>query len=330
MKIANSSLQLLLGAGAIICSATVLAQTSGAAKTYPDRAVKVLLGYAAGGLPDTVGRLVQQKLSERWGQQVVMENRPGSGGVHAAELTAKAPPDGYTLHISDSSVTSINPFLYAKLSYGEKDFNWVSIVVRSPLFLAVHTSVQANTLQELIALAKARPGQLTYGSSGIGTYHHLGMESFKAALGLDMVHVPYKGTGQSVPALVGGQVSMLYSAFPSLASFVKEGRVRLLAASSTSRSALAPNVPTVAESVIPGYDYAPTIGYLAPAGTPREIVLKISRDIAEVVKLPDVMQRFAGLGIESVGSTPEEQAAQWRADAERFSRAIKLAGTKSE
>ncbi len=308
-------------------SVTLYAQ----AKAYPDRPIKVILGYAAGGLPDTVGRLVQQKLSERWGQQVLTENRPGSGGIAAAEMVAKAPADGYTLQISDSSMLSINPYLYAKLPYSEKDFISVSIVARASLFLAVNNTVPASTLKELIALAKSKPGQLSYGSSGIGTVHHLGMEALKTTLGLDITHIPYKGTGQSVPALVSGQVAMVYSAYPSLSNFAKDGKVKLLAANSRTRSALAPDIPTVAEVTgIADYDFSPTIGYLAPAGTPRDIIVKLSTTMAEIVKLPEIVQRFAALGIEPVGSTPEDQAAQWKSDAERFSKVVKSAGAKAE
>ena len=311
-------------------AAAAWAQSPGSAKGYPNKPVKVVVGYAAGGLPDTVGRLVQQMLSERWGQQVVTENRPGSGGVAAAEIVAKAPADGYTLYISDSSVISINPYLYAKLPYSDKDFTSVSIVARAALFLAVHQSIQVDSMAELIALARAKPGQLSYGSSGIGTPHHLGMEALKSALGLDVVHVPYKGSGQSVPALVGGQVAMVFSAGPSLTGYVKDGRVKIVAVNSSTRSSFAPNVPTVAESGVPGYDFALTLGYLAPAGTPQDVIQKISREIAEVVKLPDIIQRFANLGIEAAGSTPEQQAAQWRSEAERFSRAVKQVGVKAD
>ena len=318
----------LLGLG-LALSAALHAQST--AKAYPERPIKVILGYAAGGLPDTVGRLVQQKLSERWGQQIITENRPGSGGIAAAEMVAKAPPDGYTLHISDSSMLSINPYLYAKLPYAEKDFTSVSIVARAALFLAVNNAVPANSLKELIALAKAKPGQLAYGSSGIGTVHHLGMEALKSALGLDITHIPYKGTGQSVPAMVGGQVAMVYSAFPSLSNFAKDGKVKLLAANSRNRSTLAPEIPTVAELTgMADYDYSPTIGYLAPAGTPRDIIVKLATTMAEIVKMPEIVQRFAGLGIEPVGGTPEEQAAQWKSDAERFSKVVKSSGAKAE
>ncbi len=318
----------LVGLGMTICAAL---HAQGSAKTYPERPIKVILGYAAGGLPDTVGRLVQQKLSERWGQQVLTENRPGSGGIAAAEMVANAPGDGYTLQISDSSMLSINPYLYAKLPYSEKDFISVSIVARAALFLAVNNTVPANTLKELIALAKSKPGQLSYGSSGIGTVHHLGMEALKSTLGLDIVHIPYKGTGQSVPAMIGGQVAMVYSAYPSLSNFAKDGKVKLLAANSRTRSALAPDIPTVAEITgIADYDFSPTIGYLAPAGTPRDIIMKLSTTMAEIVKLPEIVQRFAGLGIEPVGSTPEDQTAQWKSDAERFSKVVKSAGAKAE
>ncbi len=318
----------LLGIGITLATAV---QAQGTAKAYPERPIKVILGYAAGGLPDTVGRLVQQKLAERWGQQILTENRPGAGGIAAAEMVAKAPADGYTLQISDSSMLSINPYLYAKLPYSEKDFIAVSIVARASLFLAVNNTVPVNTLKELIALAKAKPGQLSYGSSGNGTVHQWGKEALKYTHGLENFHIPYKGTGQSVPAMVGGQVAMVYSAFPSLSNFAKDGKVKLLAANSRARSALAPDIPTVAEITgITDYDFAPTIGYLAPAGTPRDVIVKLSAAMAEIVKLPDIVQRFASLGIESVGSTPEEQTAQWKSDAERFSKVVKSVGAKAE
>ncbi len=324
----NSSLRRLIcpiGLAALCVAQGALAQ---GAKSYPDRLVRVVIGYSPGGLPDTIARLVGQKLGERWGQQFVVENRPGANGIVAAELVAKAAPDGYTLLMTDNSTTAINPFLYSKLPYdAEKDLVPASFTARAPLFLAVHPSVAANSFDELIALIKANPGKLAYGSSGIGSTHHLCMEFLKSALGLDMTHIPYKGTGQSVPALVAGQVPMVLSGYPSLAAYAKDGRVKLLAINSLKRSGLAPNVPAIAETV-PGFDFAPTFGFFAPGGTPKDILAKFGADVAEVVKLPEVAERMKNLGIDPVGGSGEEWAPMLKADAERYAKAVKVSGAK--
>ena len=322
--------KVITAALAIALSSASVGAFAQAAKNWPERPVHVYLGFAAGGLPDTVGRLVQQKLTERWGVQVVMDNRPGSGGITAADIVSKAAPDGYSVQLSDCSVVAVNPYTYATLPYQVRDFDMVSIVALSPLFLAVNKDVPATTFKELGALARAKPGELSYGSSGIGTVHHLSMEALNTAFGLQIVHVPYKGTGQSVPALVSGQVAMVFSAYPSLASYARDGRVRLLAENQARRSSLAPEVPSVAEMGVPGFDYAVTIGYTVPAGTPRDIVNKLSTSMAEVVKLPDIIERFTSLGIEAVGSTPEAHAAAWQADAERYSKIVKIAKVRAE
>ena len=300
------------------------------AQTFPTKPVRFLVGYSPGGLPDTVARLVAQRLSERWGQQVLVENRPSANGVLAAEMASKAAPDGYTLLITDSSTTAINPFIYAKLPYQAKDLIPVSLIARAPLFLAANDTIPAKTFQEFVALAKSQPGKLSYGSSGIGSTHHLAMESMKASLGLFIVHVPYRGTGQSVPALIGGQVPVVFSAYPSLASYVKAGQVKLLAVNSLQRAKQAPEVPTIAELAIPGFDFAPTIGALAPAATPPDIVNKIANDIAQVVRIPEVAQAMSNLGIEAVGGSPAEYAAQLKGDAERYAVAVKRSGAKAD
>jgi len=300
------------------------------AKSFPDRPVKVVVGYSPGGLPDTIARLVGQKLSERWGQQFVVENKPGANGILGAELVAKAAPDGYTLLITDNSTHAILPFLYAKLPYdADRDLIPVSLTARAPLFLAVHSSVKANTFQELIALIKAEPGKFTYGSSGIGSTHHLCMAYLAASLNLEVTHVPYKGTGQSVPALVGGQVPMVFSGYPTVSGPAKEGRIKLLAINSLKRSDLAPDVPAIAET-IPGFDFAPTFGLFAPAGTPRDIMIKVGADVAQVVKLPDVAERMKGLGIDPLGVSGEEWAKLLKSDAERYSKAVKISGARAD
>lgn len=316
----------LLVLAALAVAQAALAQ---APKGFPERPVKFIVGYSPGGLPDTIGRLIGQKLNERWGQQVVVENRAGANGILGAEFVVKAAPDGYTLLMTDNSTTAINPFLYSKLPYSESDLVPASLTARAPLFLAVHASVAANSFQELITLAKSKPGELSYGSSGIGSIHHLGMEYLSLSLGLKMVHVPYKGTGQSVPALLAGQVPMILSGYPTVAAHAKEGRIRLLAITSLKRSELAVSVPTIAETV-PGFDFAPTFGLFAPRGTPQDVLTKIGADVAEVLKLQDVVTRMKSLGIDPVGMSGREWMPLLKSDAERFSRAVKASGVKAD
>jgi tripartite-type tricarboxylate transporter receptor subunit TctC len=300
------------------------------AKNYPDKPVRVVVGYSPGGLPDTIARLIGQKLAERWGQQFLVENKPGANGILGADIVAKAAPDGYTLLMTDNSTHAIVPFLFAKLPYdADRDLIPVSLTARAPLFLAVHPSVKANSFQELIVQIKAEPGKYSYGSSGIGSTHHLCMAYLAASLNLDMVHVPYKGTGQSVPALVGGQVPMVLSGYPTLAAHAKDGRVKLLAINSLKRSELAPDVPAIAETIA-GFDFAPTFGLFAPDGTPRDVIVKIGADVAQVVKLPDIVERMKNLGIDPLGMSGDEWAKLLKSDAARYSKAVKISGAKAE
>ena len=304
--------------------------TAASAQQYPARPVRVVVPYAAGGLPDTMARLVAPRLVESLGQQFVVDNRPGAGGICGCELVARATPDGYTLLVADVGQTAINPAVYAKLPYDTlRDFAPVSIMGTSAQFLVAHASVAANTLPELIALAKGKPGQLRYGSGGVGSVHHLSMEALKTPLGLDIVHVPYKGTGQAVPALIGGEVALLFSALPSIATHIKAGRLKLLAVNTIKRSNQAPDVPTIAEVTgIKDYDYPPEIGVLAPAKTPKAVVDQLARAIAAAVRHPDTAGRYTALGIDPVGNTPEQYAKQIRADIAKYARAVKAAGVK--
>jgi len=307
----------------------LLAASATYGQNYPSRPIKVVVPYAAGGLPDTIARLMGAKIGESLGQQLVVENRGGAGGIVGTAEVAKSPPDGYTLLVADVGQIAINPHVFSKLPYEPlKDLAPVSLVGTSALYLVAHASVRANNFRELVALARAEPGKLNYGSSGTGSIHHLATEALKAALGLDMVHVPYKGTGQSVPALLGGQVALLYAALPSIEPHVKAGKVKILAVSTSQRSPQTPDVPTVAEMGVPGYEFVAEIGVLAPAGTPAEIIGLLSREISKAVKQPDLVQRFAQLGIDPVGSTPEAYAAINRADYEKFARVVKISGVK--
>ena len=305
----------------------MLAQAQAA---YPNRSIKFVVPYSAGGLPDTVARIFAQRLQDRLGQSVVVDNKPGANGVVAAQTLASSPADGYTFLVTDGSMFSINPAIYKNLSYEYKrDFVPVSLAARAPLYLAVHPKTGVNSLQEFIALAKAKPGTLNYGSSGIGSSHHLTMEAMKAALGIDVTHVPFKGSSQSVPALIGGQVDVAFSALPSLSGFVKGGKVKLLATNGAKRSAREPDVPAIAE-MVPGFDFAVIVGVLAATGTPQAAVDRIAAEMAAVAKMPDTIQVLANAGVESVGGTPAEYGKAILDENERLAKAIKAASIKQE
>jgi tripartite-type tricarboxylate transporter receptor subunit TctC len=301
------------------------------APAYPTRTVTIVVPYAAGGLPDTVARVVGQKLSEKWGQPVVIENKPGGNGAVSAQYLATRAPDGYTLQVTDGTMFSVNPWIYKSLSYDPiRDFTVSSLTARAPLFLAVHPSFPANDFPGFVKEVKAHPGKYSYGSSGIGSIHHLTTEAMKHELGLDLLHVPFKGTGQSVPAVVSGQVTAVFSAIPSLAGFVKNGSLKLIAVNTVQRSQLAPEVQTVAENGVPGFDFAPNIGFTGPAGMPAAIVDKISRDVAEVLREPDMKEKLRTLGIDPVGGTPKEYRELIVSDKARFEQVVKIAGAKAE
>jgi tripartite-type tricarboxylate transporter receptor subunit TctC len=301
------------------------------AQGYPNRPIKVVVPYAAGGLPDTMARLVGQKMGDVMGQQMVIENRGGAGGIVGTNEVAKAAPDGYTLLVADVAQIAINPHLFSKLPYDPlKELTGVSMMGTSALYLVAHSSVPAANMKELVALIKSQPGKFSYGSSGLGSIHHLAMEALKVGLGLDMLHVPYKGTGQSVPALLGGQVPLLYAALPSIESHVKAGTVKILAVSTPQRTAQTPDVPTIAEAGVPGYDFVAEIGFYAPAGTPREVVSRLAAEAQKAVKQPDVAQRFKQLGIDPVGSTPQAYDAANRASYQKYERVVKASGAKIE
>jgi len=317
-------------ASLMLAMGMLLPQFANAQGAYPNHPIKFVVPYAAGGLPDTVARIYAQRLGDKLGQAVVVDNRPGANGVVAAQALATAPKDGYTFLVTDGSMFSINPAIYKNLGYDYKrDFMPVSLAARAPLYLAVHPKVPANTLQEFIALAKAKPGTLNYGSSGIGSTHHLTMEALKAALGLQLTHVPFKGTGQSVPALIGGQVDVLFSALPSLVGFVKGGQVKLLATNSAQRSAQEPNVPAIAE-IIPGFDFAPIVGVLAATGTPAGAIERISAEMAQIARMPDVVATLNNAGIEPIGSSPADYGKAILGENERLSKAIAASGIKPE
>ena len=298
------------------------------ADDYPARAVRVVVPFAPGGGTDLVARILGQRLSQKLGQSFVIENRPAGSGIVGADLVAKAPADGYTLLFAFSSLSS-SAKLFSHLPYDPiRDFAPVALATTSPLLAVVPASLPAKNVGEFIAYAKANPGKLNYGSSGIGSIHHLATEALKAGFGIDLVHVPYKGTGQSVPALLGGQVALLYSALPSIAGHLKDGKVKMLAISSVKRSPHTPDVPTVAENGIAGYDYVAEIGLLAPAATPREVIQRLASEMAKVLKQPDIVKRFTELGIDAVGSSPTDYAALNKTEYEKYGKLVKETGAK--
>ena len=321
---------ILLGTALAMAGGLMFPATARAQAAYPNRPIKFVVPYSPGGLPDTVARIFAQRLGDRLGQSVVVDNRPGANGVVAAQALATAPKDGYTFLVTDGSMFSINPALYKNLGYDYKrDFIPVSLAARAPLYLAVHPKVPASTLQEFIALIKAKPGTLNYGSSGIGSTHHLTMEAMKSSLGLQLTHVPFKGTGQSVPALIGGQVEVLFSALPSLSGFVKAGQVKLLATNAAQRSSQEPNVPAIAE-IIPGFDFAPIVGVLAATGTPASAIDRISLEMAQIAKMPEVIETLNKAGIDPIGSGPADYNKAILAENDRLGKAINAAGIKAE
>ena len=315
----------LLAAIALTLPSMALAQAG-----YPNKPIKFIVPYAPGGFPDTVARVYAHHLSVRLGQSVVVDNRPGANGVVAAQALAAAPKDGYTFLVTDGSMFSINPAVYKNLGYDyKKDFVPVYLAARAALYLAVNSKVPVNTLQEFISLVKAKPGTLNYGSSGIGSTHHLTMEAMKSSLGLELTHVPFKGTGQAVPALIGGQVDVLFSALPSLAGFVKTGQVKLIASNAAQRSTQAPNIPLIAD-IIPGFDFAPIVGVLAPSGTPQSAIDRINAEMTAVSKTPALIETFTAAGIDPLSSSPADYNKAILSENERLAKAVIAANIKPE
>jgi tripartite-type tricarboxylate transporter receptor subunit TctC len=292
---------------------------------YPERPVRMVIAFAPGGGTDIVGRIVGLKLSEMWPSPVVVDNRPGAGSTLGSEIVARAVPDGYTLQTVSMS-HALNVSLYKKLSYDPvRDFAPVSLVAKAPNVLIVHPSVPAKSVKELIVLAKAKPGSLNFSSSGNGGVSHLSAELFRSVAGIDIVHIPYKGAGPAMTALLGGEVQIMMATTPVASGQMKANRVRALAVSSAKRSALAPGLPTIAESGFPGFETDTWYGVLAPARTPAALVEKINRDIARVLEITEVRTMLEQQGAEPGGGTPEAFGAFIRSEIEKWAKVIKAA-----
>jgi tripartite-type tricarboxylate transporter receptor subunit TctC len=294
------------------------------AADWPARPIRFVLGPA----PDVLPRMVGQKLGDAWGQQVVIDQRPGAGGIIAGEIVAKAPRDGYTWLMSTGAYTTLVG-LYPRLPYDfERDLAPVMLMATIPFIVVVHPSVPAATLKEFIGLARAQPGRLNYASGGTGTTSHLAGEMFKSMGKVDIVHVPYKGVGPAVTELLGGQVQMMFAIMQGAMPLVKAGKLKALAVSSARRSAAAPDVPTIAESGLPGYEFISWNAIHVPAGTPRAIIGAIHDEVAKVLAQPDVKERMFGLGLEVTPGTPDELAALVRSDIAKWTKVIREAGVK--
>lgn len=300
------------------------------AQAYPTKPIRLIVPYSPGGLPDTVARTLSVHLSKALGQTVFVENKPGAGGSISASVITQSPADGYNLLVTDGPLLTISPLINKSVTYNvQKDFAPVSLVGKAPLFLAVNAGVPAKTLDELIALAKAKPGKLNYGSSGIGSIHHLTAEAMKDALGLEITHIPFKGSANSIPAMIGGEVDMAFASPPSLMGFVKSDKARLIAINSLKRSPLAPNVPALAEKV-PGFDFAFNVAVLARAGTPKDVTDRIATEIAKIVKQPEVVEQLQAAGVDPVGGSAEQLASALKSEGERLTAAAKRANLKPE
>lgn len=319
---------LLAAAAATACLG--MFQASHAQGAYPSQPVRLIVPYVPGGLPDTVARIVAQRLTQELGQSFVVENKAGAGGAVASVALAQAPADGYTFMVTDGPMLAIPPFVTTKPTFNaQKDFVPVSLIGSAPLYLAVNPKVKANTLDELVAMAKAKPGALNYGSSGLGSIHHLTAEAMKAGLGIDITHVPFRGSGQSVPAMIGGQVDMIFASPPALMGFVKNGQAKLIAINSAKRSPQTPDVPTLAEK-IPGFDFAFNVVVLAKPGTPQDVIAKINAEIGKIVKMPEAVEQLQKAGVDPVGASVQQTAVALRSEIQRITGAAQHAGLKPE
>ena len=315
----------------IVFAAFLAAACAGHAQSYPSKPVRIVVPFAAGGALDVVGRIIGAKLSESWNRQVIIDNRLGAAGNIGAELVAKAPPDGYTLLMSSVTTQAISMSLLAKPPYDfVRDYAPITLVASAPLALIIHPALPAKSVKEFIALAKARPAELNYFSSGTGSGTHMAAALFDQLAGIRTTHVPYKGGAQGVTDLLAGQVQFAFSTIGLAQLHVESGRLRMLAISSTRRYSRLPNVPTIAESGVKGYEAAQWYGVVAPAGTSPALVSKLAAEINAIVAQPDVAERFFSQGIEPARSTPEQFAAFIKESVAKYAKIVKATGVKPE
>jgi tripartite-type tricarboxylate transporter receptor subunit TctC len=302
-----------------------------AAQTWPTKPMRIVIAQAPGSATDVISRVVGNQLSEALGQPIVIDARPGAGGVLGTEVAARAAPDGYTLFMANNSTHGSNPAVYAKLPYDAvKDFAPISFVASVPYVMVVDPNLPVKTVQEFIALAKSKPGKMNYASAGNGSTHHFCGELLKSMTGIDILHIPYKGSGPGIAGLLGGEVSMMFSNVADIGSQVRGGKVRALAVTATRRSSTLPDVPTMAEAGLPDFEITSWFGLLAPAGTPSAIIGRLNAETVKVLGRTDVKATLAAQGLEVAPSTPEQFAAHIKSEIARFTRIAKAAGIKAE
>ena len=299
------------------------------ADNYPGKAIRLVVPFPPAGTADILARTIGQKLTERWGQQVIIDNRPGAGGNIGANVVAKAPADGYTLLMGTAGTHGINASVYSKMPYDTlKDFIPITLVASVPNLLTVNPSIPVKSVKELIALAKAKPGQLTFGSSGNGTAVHLAGELLKTQAGIDLVHVPYKGSAQATSDLLSGHISMIFSAAPGAMPYVKAGRLRVLAVTSVRRMPALPDIPTMIEAGVPNYEAESWFGVFAPAGTPNGVIAKLNAAIVEILQTPEMKQRLSDQGAEPVGNTSAQFAVYVKEEMAKWAKVVNASGAR--
>ena len=320
----------LLRFGAVIAIASSFGCADVFAQNYPTKPIRLIVGYTPGGAADILARAIGARITEAWGQSVIVENRAGAGTNIASEIAAKAPPDGYTLFMP-TVANAINVTLYPKLAYDPfKDFAYVTDIAKVPGIVVVHPSVPAKNTKDLIALARAHPNQLRHGSTGIGSPHHLAGELFKTMAGVKMIHVPYKGASPALVDVVAGHIEVYFGAFVSVLPHVKSGRVRALGVTSLKRVPAMPEIATIDEQGLKGFETGSWFGIAVPTGTSREIVSKLHAEIVRIIKLPEVTDRIASEGADFVGDTPEQFTAFFKAEVAKWGKAVKASGAKPE
>ncbi|MFS0754042.1 tripartite tricarboxylate transporter substrate binding protein [Noviherbaspirillum sp. 1P10PC] len=325
-------LKKLMPALAIATAALCAAQPAFAqsASNYPNKPIHIIVTFTSGGAPDILGRLIGDKLSAAWGQTVIVENKPGAGGNIGADYVAKSAPDGYTVVVGTVGTHAINGALYQNMPYDmTRDFSPVTLLASTPNMLVVNNNVPAKNLKEFIDLGK-KEGKMTFASSGSGTSIHVSGELFKTMTGIDMQHIPYKGRASAIPDLLGGRVTMMFDNMPSSLPLVREGKLRALGVTSAKRSPAAPDIPTIAESGLPGFEAVSWFALFAPANTPRPIVDKLQTEVSKILKMPDVSKKLMDLGLEPSGSSPDELAAYQKTEIAKWSKVVKDSGAKVE
>ena len=317
-----------LTAAALLAPAASRAQAGAA--TYPSKPIHIVVTFTTGGAPDILARLIGEKLQTTWGQPVIIDNKPGAGGNTGADAVAKSPPDGYTIVVGTVGTHSINGALYTKMPYDMvKDFTPITLLATTPNMLVVHNDVPAKNLKEFIEHGK-KTGKMTFASSGSGTSIHVSGELFKTMTGIDMEHIPYKGRATAIPDLLGGRVTMMFDNMPSSLQLVREGKLRALGVTSAQRSPAAPEIPTIAEQGLTGFEAVSWFALFAPAGTPKPIVDKLQAEVKKILATPDVGKRLAESGLDAVGSTADELAAYQRTEIAKWAKVVKDSGAKVE